>query len=134
MFLSFSVAVAVAVGTPGIGNVITGLLPSHVTEVLPIAITSAASFCGLGGKSGAFGFEAVPNIAAFQAPCGLAHRRIIRSSTVFGIGVALPLPAMSSAPGMSSFQAYPPLRPWSVVQLWPFGRVPTIWIRSAESL
>src|SRR5215471_9303569 len=134
MFRSFSVAAAVAVGTPGIGNVIDGLLPSHVTDVLPIVITSAASFCGRGVMSGAFRFEAVPNIADFHAPCGLAHRRIIRSSTVFGIGVALPLPAMSSAPGMSSFQAYAPLRSSIVLQLWPFGRVPTIWIRSDESL
>ena len=38
----------------------------------------------------------MPTIAAFHAPCGPAHRRIIRSSTVAGIGVALPLPAMSS--------------------------------------
>src|SRR3569832_2276039 len=105
MFLLSSVAVAVAVGTPGIGNVIVGVLPAQVTEVLPIVITSAASFCGLGVMSGAFGLEAVPNIAAFHAPCGLAHRRIIRSSTVFGIGVAMPLPGMCSAPGMSSFPA-----------------------------
>src|SRR5499426_598174 len=132
MFLSFSVAVAVAVGTPGIGNVMTGLLPSHVTEVLPIVITSAASFCGLGVMSGAFGFEVVPNIAAFHAPCGLAHRRIIRSSTVAGIGVALPLPATSSAPGISSFHAYAPLRTSTLEQLWPLGRVPVIWIRSPD--
>src|SRR5262247_1095189 len=134
MFLSFSVAVAVAVGTPGIGNVMTGLLPSHATEVLPIVITSAASFCGLGVMSGALGFETVPNIAAFHAPCGLAHRRIIRSSTVFGIGVALPLPAMSSAPGISSFQAYAPLSTSTLEQLWPLGRVPVIWIRSPDVL
>src|SRR5499427_7561431 len=105
MFRLSSVAVAVAVGTPGIGNEIVGVLPAHVTDVLPIVITSAASFCGLGVRSGSLAFDAVPNIAAFHAPCGLAHSRIIRSSTVFGIGVALPLPAMSSAPGMSSFQA-----------------------------
>src|SRR5262245_31291102 len=133
MFLSFSVAVAVAVGTPGIGNAMVGLLPSHVTDVFPIVITSAASFCGLGVMSGALGLEAVPNIAAFHAPCGLAHRRIIRSSTVFGIGVALPLPAMSSAPGMSSFQAYAPLRSSTLLQLWPLGRVPVIWIRSPDA-
>src|ERR1043166_8709440 len=133
MFRLSSVAVAVAVGTPGIGNVVVGVLPAHVTEVLPIGITSAASFCGRGVRSGAFGSGAVPNIAAFHAPCGLAHRRIIRSSAVFGIGVALPLPAMSSAPGMSSFQAYPPLTSSIVLQLWPLGRVPTIWMRSAES-
>src|SRR4029434_2607879 len=45
-----------------------------------------------------------------NAPCGLANRRIIRSSTVAGIGVALPWPGTSSAPGMHSLQAYAPLR------------------------
>ena len=40
----------------------------------------------------------VPANAALNAPCGPDHRRIIRSSTVAGIGVALPLPGTSSAP------------------------------------
>src|SRR5215468_10682208 len=115
MFFASSVAVAVALGTPGIGNVKTGLLPTHATDVLPIVMTSAASRCGLGVIGGASG--EVPNIADFHAPCGPAHRRIIRSSTVAGIGVALPLPAMSSAPGMSSFQAYAPLRTSTLEQL-----------------
>src|SRR5438477_12945002 len=123
MNLSLSVAVAIVLGTPGIGNVNTGLLPSHATEVFPIVITSAASFCGLGVIEG--GSE-VPANAALNAPCGLAHRRIIRSWTVAGIGVALPWPGTSSAPGMSSFQVYPPLRTSILEQLWPLGRVPTI--------
>src|SRR5436190_7260763 len=126
MNFALSVAVAVAVGTPGIGNVSTGLLPTHATDVLPIVITSAASRCGLGVIVGG---SDVPANAALNAPCGLAHRRIIRSCTVAGIGVALPLPATSSAPGRSSFQAYAPLRTSILEQLWPLGRVPVIWIR-----
>src|SRR6476660_8710888 len=103
MNFASSVAVAVALGTPGIGNVNTGLLLSHATDVLPAVMTSAGtSVPGLGAILGAL---SVPANAALNAPCGLAHRRIIRSSTVAGIGVALPLPATSSAPGMSSFQA-----------------------------
>src|SRR5215470_3481373 len=130
MNFALSVAVAVALGTPGIGNVNTGLLASHATDVLPRVMTSAASRCGLGVMGGASG--EVPANAALNAPCGPAHRRIIRSSTVAGIGVALPLPAMSSAPGMSSFQAYAPLRTSTFEQLWPLGRVPVICIRSPD--
>src|ERR1044071_10179799 len=125
-----SVAVAVALGTPGIGYVNTGLLPTHATDVLPIVMTSAASRCGLGVIGGESGD--VPANAALNAPCGPAHRRIIRSSTVAGIGVALPLPATSSAPGISSFHAYAPLRTSALEQLWPLGRVPVIWIRSPD--
>src|SRR5436190_2504605 len=121
MNLSVSVAVLIALGTPGIGNVNTGLVPSHATEVFPTVITSAGKRCGLGVIGG--GSE-VPANAALNAPCGLAHRRIIRSSTVAGIGVALPLPATSSAPGMSSFQAYAPLRTSTFEHVWPLGRVP----------
>src|SRR5262245_41984891 len=131
MNFASSVAVAVALGTPGIGNVNTGLFPVHATDVLPIVATSAANRAGLAVIGGADG-SAVPAIAAFHAPCELAHRRIIRSSTVVGIGVALPLPAMSSAPGVSSFQAYAPLRTSILEQLWPLGRVPFIWIRSPD--
>src|SRR2546421_743550 len=52
MNLSLSVAVAIALGTPGIGNVNTGLLPSQATEVFPTVITSAGKRCGLGGLGG----------------------------------------------------------------------------------
>src|SRR3954462_2552252 len=131
MNFASSVAVAVAVGTPGIGNVNTGLLATHATDVLPIVMTSAASCCGLGVIGGAAG-SAIPANAALNAPCEPAHRRIIRSSTVAGMGVALPLPATSSAPGMSSFQAYAPLSTSILEQLWPLGRVPVIWIRSPD--
>src|SRR5215470_7175963 len=129
MNFASSVAVAVALGTPGIGNVTTGLLPSHATDVLPTVMTSAGTRCGLGVIGG--GSE-VPANAALNAPCGLAHKRIIRSSTVAGIGVAFPLPATSSAPGISSFQAYALLRTSTLEQLWPLGRVPVIRIRSPD--
>src|SRR5246127_60007 len=129
MNLSLSVAVAIALGTPGIGNVTTGLLPTHATEVFPATETSAGTRCGLGAISGG---SLIPAIAPLNAPWGPAHRRIIRSSTVAGIGVALPLPGMSSAPGISSFQAYAPLSTSILEQLWPLGRVPVYWIRSAD--
>src|SRR5271156_5882273 len=95
MNFASSVAVAVAVGTPGIGNVTTGLLPSHATEVFPAMETAAGSRCGRGAISGG---SLIPAIAALNAPCGLAHRRIIRSSTVAGRGGALPFPGARSAP------------------------------------
>src|SRR4249920_2194767 len=125
MNFASSVAVAVAVGTLGLGCVNTGLLPAHATDVFPTVMTSAGSFCGRGVIDGG---SDVPANAALNAPCGPDHRRITRSSTAAGIGVALPWPATSSAPGMSSFQAYPPLRSSMVLQAWPLGRVPAIWI------
>src|SRR5580692_13042168 len=121
MYLSLSVALAVALGTPGIGNVTTGLPFSHETEVFPAVETSAGTRCGLGAISGG---SLVPAIAPLNAPCGLAQSRIIRSSTVAGIGVALPLPGTSSAPGMSSFQAYAPLRTSTLEHDCPLARVP----------
>src|SRR6202046_3539864 len=121
MYFVSSVAVAIALGTPGIGNVTTGLLPSHAAEVFPAIETLAGTRCGLGAISCR---SLVPAIAPLNAPCGLAHKRIIRSSTVPGIGVALPLPGTSSAPGMSSFQAYAPLRTSTLEHAWPLGRVP----------
>src|ERR1051325_3173927 len=129
MNLSLSVAVAIALGTPGIGNVTDGLFPSHETDVFPAFETSAGTRWGRGAISGG---SLIPAIAPLNAPCGLAHRRIIRSSTVAGIGVALPLPGTSSAPGMSSFQAYAPLRTSTLEQLWPSGRAPVILIRSPD--
>src|SRR5579864_736483 len=123
MNFASSVAVAIALGTPGIGNVTTGLLFSHETEVFPAFATSAGTSCGLAVISGGL-VTSVPAIAALNAPCGPAHRRIILSSTVAGIGVDLPLPGTSSAPGMSSFQAYAPLRFSILEHAWPLGRVP----------
>ena len=96
--VSVGVRVAVAVGTPGIGYVNTALLLTHATDVFPIVATSAASCCGLGVIGGAAGFGAAPKNAALYAPCGPDHKRIMRSSIVAGIGVALPLPGTSSAP------------------------------------
>src|SRR6185312_6387550 len=121
MNLSSSVALAIASGTPGIGNVTVGLLPSHETEVLPALETSAGTRCGLGAISGG---SLIPAIAPLNAPCGLAQRRIIRSCTVAGLGVALPLPGTSSAPGVSSSHAYAPLRTSTLEHGWPLGRVP----------
>src|SRR5262245_27486955 len=131
MFLASSVVVAVAVGTPGIGYVSTALLLTQFTVVLPIVITSAASSRGRGVIGGASGF--VPANAALKAPCGPDQRRIIRSSVVAGIGVALPWPATSSAPGMFSSHAYAPLTTSTLLQLCPLARVPAIWIRSPDS-
>src|SRR5262245_27237510 len=110
MNLASSVAVAVAFGTPGIGNVTTGVLPFHSTDVLPTVAMSAGTDCGLAAICGVSVGNCVPYIAAFHAPCGLDHKRIIRSSTAAGIGVALPSPATSSAPIWSSFQVYAPLK------------------------
>src|SRR6516164_5923457 len=121
MNFASSVAVAIALGTPGIGNVTTGFPFSQETEVFPAVMTSAGTRWGRGAISGG---SLVPAIAPLNAPCGLAHRRIMRSSTVAGIGVALPLPGTSSAPGMSSFQAYAPLRTSTLEHDWPLGRVP----------
>ena len=51
--MASSVVVAVAVGTPGIGYVNTGLFATQATVVFPIVITSAASRWGLGVIGGA---------------------------------------------------------------------------------
>src|SRR5687767_11583696 len=124
MNFASSVAVPVAPGTPGIGNVTTGFPASHVTDVLPAVATSAGTWVpGLTEKSGG---SWIPAIADLRAPCGPAHRRIIRSLVAAAMGVALPLPLISSAPGISSFQAYAPLRTSIVEQLCPLGRVPVI--------
>ena len=100
-----SVAVAVAPATPGIGNVRTGLVPSHDSDVLPAVVTpSCRSVAGFAPHSAA---SLTPVNAALGAPCGLAHKRMSRSCTAAAaIGVAFPFPAMISAPAMSSFQAY----------------------------
>src|SRR4051812_49753543 len=111
MNLASSVVVAVAAGTPGIGYINTGLLPTHATDVFPIVITSAASRCGLGVIGGASGD--VPANAALNAPCGPDHRRIIPSSTAARIGVAFPFAGIQSAPRMSFFPAYAP--PWTFI-------------------
>src|SRR5687767_6443301 len=118
------VAVAVAPGTPGIGKDTTGLPPSHTTDVFPAVATSAGTWVpGLTAKSGG---SWIPASADLSAACGPAHKRIIRSRVAAAIGVALPLPLISSAPGISSFHAYAPLRTSIVEQLWPLGRVPVI--------
>src|SRR5688500_17638298 len=115
------VAVAVAVGTPGIGKDTTGFPPSHTTDVLPAVATSAGTW--LPGSTENIGGSWIPASADLSAPCGLAQRRIIRSSVAAAIGVALPFPLMSSAPGISSLHAYAPLRTSMLEYGWPLGRM-----------
>src|SRR5256885_9201360 len=101
------VAVGVAPGTPGIGNVTTGLPASHDTDVWPaFARPLSKSVPGLTPNQNV---SVVPATAALGAPCGLAHMRMSRSCTATGIGVAFPFVGPISAPGVSSFQAYSPL-------------------------
>src|SRR4030095_4241432 len=121
MSFASRVAVAIASGTPGIGNVTTGFTPSHATDVLPAVDTSAGT--SVLGLAPIWGGSAIPASAALGAPCGLAHRRIIRSCAAVGMGVAFPLPARSSAPAISSFQEYAPLRTSTLEYVWPLGRV-----------
>src|SRR5215510_2348669 len=118
------VAVAVAVGTPGIGKDTTGFPPSHTTDVLPAVATSAGTW--VLGRTENTGGSWSPASADLSAPCGLAHRRIIRSSVAAAIGVALPFPLMSSAPGISSFQEYAPLTTSMLEYVCPLGRVHVI--------
>ena len=120
MYFASSVAVAVAPGTPGTGKVTTGLPVSHDTDVSPVFATpSWSSVPGLGPSSVV---GAAPASAALGAPWGLAHRRMSRSCTVPGIGVAFPFPEMISAPAMSSFQAYWPLTTSMPEYICPLGR------------
>src|SRR5438552_18237564 len=107
MYVSSSVAVAVAPGTPGIGNVTTGLPDAHETDVWPtFARPSAKRVPGFAPNQNV---SVVPATAALGAPCGLAHRRMSRSCTVPGIGVVFPFVGPISAPGVLSSQAYTPL-------------------------
>src|SRR5439155_10986017 len=120
MYFASSVAVAAAPGTPGMGKVTTGLPASHDTDVSPAFATLFwRSVPGLGPSSVV---GAAPASAALGAPWGLAHRRMSRSCTAPGIGVAFPFPGMISAPGMSSFQAYCPLTTSMPEYVCPLGR------------
>src|SRR4029453_7336493 len=121
MYFASSVAVAVAPGTPGIGNVTTGLPPSHDTEVWPtLAAPSAKRVPGFAPNQNV---SVVPASAALAAPWGLAQMRTSRSCTVAGIGVTFPFVGPISAPGVSSFQAYSPLTTSMFEYGWPFDRV-----------
>src|SRR5687768_5311499 len=104
MYFASSVAVPVAPATPGIGNVKTGLpVASNDRVVLPTFIApSAITELGLAPSVQVF---IVPATAAFAAPCGLGRRRISRSSTVAGMGTALPLVPPISAPVRSAVHA-----------------------------
>src|SRR5437870_2010464 len=121
MYFASSVAVPVAPGTPGIGNVTTGLPPCHATDVLPIFVTpSATSVAGLAPSQNV---SDNPATAAFGAPCGLAQMRIRRSCTVAGIAAVLPFVPAISAPGVSSFQAWNPLTTSMLEDAGLFARV-----------
>ena len=104
IYFASRVAVAVAPGTPGIGNVTTGLPVSHDTDVLPTFATP--SWKTVPGLAPSNHCSVVPASAAFGAPCGLAQMRMSRSCTVAGIGVVFPFVGPISAPGVSSFQEY----------------------------
>src|SRR6202163_4908277 len=106
MYFASSVAVAVAPGTPGIGNVTTGLPASHDTDVWPTFATPSAN--RVPGLAPSQNVSVVPATAALAAPWGLAQTRISRSCTVPGIGVTFPFAGPISAPSVSSFQAYNP--------------------------
>jgi hypothetical protein len=107
MYFASSVAVPVAPGTPGIGNVTTGLPDSHETDVCPtFARPSAKSVPGLAPSQKV---SVVPARAALAAPWGLAQRRMSRSCTAAGIADVVPFVGPMPAPGVSSFQAYSPL-------------------------
>src|SRR5262245_5625391 len=121
MYFASSVAVAVAPGTAGSGNVTTGLPPSHETDVWPtLARPSANSVPGLAPSQNV---SVVAATAAFGAPWGLAQKRTSRSCTAADIGVTLPLVGPISAPGLSSSHAYNPLTTSTFEYICPFCRV-----------
>ena len=127
-----SVAVAIAPGTPGIGKVKIAFSPCHVMVVVdfaPAAIWRSNSTAGFWPNDSDGGRPTAAAMAAFGAPCGLAHRRISRSSRVAGFGVALPLPGTSSAPGMSSSHAYSPFTTSTFLYVWPLARLHSICVR-----
>src|SRR6266699_351941 len=120
IYFASSVAVAVAPATPGIGNVTTGLPPSHDTDVWPaFATPSAKRVPGLAPNQNV---SVVPATAAFAAPWGLAQIRTSRSCTAPGIGMAFPFVGPICATGVSSFQAYSPLTTSMFENVSPFGR------------
>src|SRR6185295_4553611 len=121
MYFASRVAVAVAPGTPGIGNVTTGLPACHDTDVSrTFATPSGNRVPGLAPNQNV---SVVPASAALGAPWGLAQMRMSRSCTAAGIGVTLPFVGPISAPGVSSFQAYSPLTTSMFEYACPFARV-----------
>ena len=121
MYFASSVATAVAPGTPGTGNVTTGLPESHDTDVLrTFAAPPSNSVPGFAPRKNV---SVVPISAAFGAPCGLAQMRISRSCTAAGIGVAFPFVGPISAPARVFVPAYSPLTTSMFETAWPFARV-----------
>src|SRR5271154_5990210 len=88
IYFGSTVAVAVAPGTPGIGNVTTGLPFSHDTDVWPTFATPSAK--RVPGFAPNQNVSDVPATAALGAPWGLAQIRTSRSSTLPGIGLVFP--------------------------------------------
>src|SRR5688572_33263264 len=95
------VAVAVAPGTPGIGNVTTGFPPSHTTDVLPAVATSAGTW--VLGRTQNIGGSWGPASTDLSPPCGPAHRQNIPSRLPAGTRAASPPPLCSAAPAVPSF-------------------------------
>src|SRR5215469_13768784 len=121
IYFASRVAVAVAPGTPGIGNVTTGLPASHDTDVWPTFAPPSAK--RVPGFAPTQNVSVVPATAALGAPWGLAQIRTSRSCTVPGVGIAFPFVGPICAPGVSSFQAYSPLTTSMFEYVSPFGRV-----------
>ena len=133
---SSSVAVAVAPGTSGIGNVRTGRSPCHSNVVEPFTPAAACRSSRLAG----FCANARRRSARRGRDRGL--RRAVRARPQTdpsllqrgGPGVALPSPATISAPGMSSSHAYGPLIVSTLEYVWPFARRHSICDRVAGGL
>src|SRR5262249_5359711 len=121
MYFASSVAVPVAPGTPGIGNVTTAFPVSHDTEVSRTFATPSAN--NVPGVVPSHQVSVVPASAAFAAPCGLAQMRMSRSWTAAGIGVAFPLVGPISAPTVPPVQGEHPLATSTFDHFCPFGRV-----------
>ena len=125
---SSSLATAVAPSTPGIGNVTTGVLPSQVTDVLPIfevafleqpaGIAEHFQRVDSGARQGCFGCALRAGPETNQALIDLSR-----------IGLAVPSPGTRPAPGLSSSQAYLPLTTSMLEYVRPFGSVHSICVR-----
>ena len=104
-----SVAVAIAPGTPGIGNVRTGCPVSHESVVAapaPAGRGHRATWPGSARTSRRAGDPLPPRSPPWVRLADWPRYESIVPASAAGVGVALPLPATISAPGMSSFQAY----------------------------
>ncbi len=94
-------AVAVASGTPGIGNVTTGLPFSHDTDVWPTTATVRVVSAWLAPSHH---FSVVP-ASGLGCALGLAPNSTSCLNGSPGIGTVFPFVPSICAPGVSSFQA-----------------------------